>query len=653
MALGFTAGQFRTYMMDAPILERKTYPLEITAQVTHIDALPKNYYRVMLEDISYKTKYGKLPQDPMPERIRVKLKKNSHVPNTGDVIKVKAMLLPISPPVMPGAFDFQRHAYFKGFGSTGFAISDVEVITPRVEGFLFPALRRYLRDNIKENIDDSDVAAITIALLDGEDRDISEKTNDIVRRAGIAHLMAISGLQVALVTGFFFFLLRGGLANIQYVALRYPIKKIAAFIAMFGAIFYMFLIGDSVSAERSVIMMCVVMMAIILDRDPFTLRLAALASSVMLLLQPEILFGASFQLSFSAVVALIAFFEATRNWWTKLYTEQKWYSTAYTYLLASMATTIVATIAVAPFSLYHFLRAAMFPGIVANIVAVPVSSFITIPFAILGSFLMPLGLEYYPLQVAKWSVEIILQVATEVAEWPYGMFHLDYWPIWILVVIALGGTWICTWQGRLRLFGLIPIIIAVVFIPLTPRADILVQGNGRILAVRGVEGKLWFSEKRKEGFVRNAWEEMEGNEGIGYWGDEGAPVGCDDFACIYINKGQTVSFVKNYLALEDDCAIADVVISKLYIKRKLCKQPDVLIHKWNLMTDGSHAIYLDEFASSVDKDSVMATDNSPSQKLHYGKSSNGGKRVFSRPKAVLNSVKSVKGYRGIRPWTRY
>ncbi len=615
VVVGFTAAQTRTMYLDAPVLEKKTYPLEITAQVAHIEALPADNYRVMLEDISYKAKYS-LPQKPMPERIRVKLKKNSKVPHAGDVIKFRAMLLPISAPVMPGAFDFQRYAFFKDFGATGFAISDVEIITEREEGFLFPALRRYLRDNIKENIEDSDVAAITIALLDGEDKDISEKTNVTVRRAGIAHLMAISGLQVALVTGFFFFLLRGVMASIPYIALRYPIKKIAAFIAMFGAIFYMGLIGDSVSAERSVIMMCVVMIAIILDRDPFTLRLAAFASTAMLLLQPEILFGASFQLSFSAVVALIAFYEATRNWWSDLYTKDEWYSKIFTYLLASMATTIVATIAVAPFSLFHFLRASMFPGIVANLVAVPLSSFITIPFAILGSLLMPLGLEYYPLQVSKWSVEIILNVAKTVADWPYGMLSLDYWPVWILVVISLGASWICIWRGRIRLLGIIPIVFVTILIPFTPRADILAEGNGRVFAVRDDRGFLWFSEKRKEKFVRNSWEEMEGNEGIGFWHAKGVPIKCDPFACLYVQKGKMASFVENYLAVEEDCAIVDIVVSELYIKREICPQPDVLIHKGNLRKNGSHAVYISDYTDEI-------------------------------------IVKSVRDYRGQRPWTRY
>jgi len=612
IALGFTATQFRTHSITASMLLKKTYPLEITAKVMEIEALPKGEHRVLLNDIAYKTKYGDMPQEPMPTSVRVKLKKGKHiVPFAGDKIKFKAILTPLSQPVMPSAFDFQRYAYFQGFYATGFAISDAEIVEPRKEGFIFHALRRYLRDNIIENIQNRDEAAITIALLDGEDRDISSETTDVVRKAGIAHLMAISGLQVALVTGFFFFILRFGLASIPRLALHYPIKKIAAFIAMCGAIFYMLLIGNSVSAERSVIMTCVVMLAIIFDRDPFTLRLVAFAATVMLLFQPEVLFGASFQLSFAAVVALIAFFESTSDWWSKLYHDQKWYSPIYINLVAVLLTTIIATIATAPFSLFHFLRAPLFPGLVANIVAVPMSSFVTIPSAIVASFLMPLNLEYYPLQVSAWSVKIILEVAREAASWPYGMFYMNAWPLELLATIAFGGLWICIWQRKLRWFGVIPIVIASVLIPFTPRADILISEGGKIFAVRDEAGKLYLSEERKEKFVREAWINMEAGESFGFWSDETAPIKCDSYACIYKYKGKTISFLNDYSALEEDCNNADIVISSLYIDKKLCSKPSVLIDKGDLKYKGAHAVYISDNGKIVVKSNHAERGNRP------------------------------------------
>jgi competence protein ComEC len=590
IALGFTAASLRTRAVDAPVLERKTYPIALQGRVAAVDALPQQAYRVVLDQLQYNTEKP-LPQSPMPEKLRIKLKKGGLPPAAGDTVRLKAMLLPLSPPVLPGAYDFQRHAFFDGIGATGFAISEAEVITPGDRGFFFESLRRYLRKHIQAGIANSDAAAITIALLDGEDLDISKETYAVIRTAGIAHLIAISGLQVTLVTGFFFFVVRALLASVPYIALRYPVKKITAFIAMCGAIFYMMLIGSSISAERSVIMVCVVMIAIMLDRDPFTLRLAAFAAAAVLLLQPESLFGASFQLSFAAVTALIAFYESTRDWWSRGREDRPWSAKAGFYILGSLATTLVATLATAALGLYHFLRTPLFPGLVANLIAVPLSSFVTMPAAITASFLMPLGLEAIPLKVAEWSVIVIIRTATVVSQWPYVVYHADAWQMWILVMMCFGGLWICLWRDKLRWLGVLPILAGAILIPMTPRADILISEGGKIFAVRDDKGVLWISSDRKEKFVRESWIEREAEAGHGFWIEEESPVTCDEEACLYRHKNQLVSFVKKYTALEQDCAAADIVISDLYIRRKICGKPQLLLDRQELKDKGAHALY--------------------------------------------------------------
>ncbi|MCK5554782.1 MAG: ComEC/Rec2 family competence protein, partial [Alphaproteobacteria bacterium] len=373
------------------------------------------------------------------------------------------------------------------------------------------------------------------------------------------------GLQITMVTGFLFLVVRSLLAAIPFVALRYPVKKITAFIAMCGAIFYMLLIGSSISAERSVIMVCVVMTAIMLDRDPFTLRLAAFAAVAVLLFQPESLFGASFQLSFAAVVALIAFYESTREWWSRGYGNRRWFAKAWLYILGSLATTLIATFATAGIALYHFLRAAMFPGLVANLIAVPLSSFISLPAAIVGSFLMPLGLEEIPLKVSEWSVVVIIRMAEIISRWPYAIYRVDAWSIWILVMMIFGGLWICLWLGKIRWLGIVPILAGIAMIPMTPRADVLILNTGKLFAVRDDNRILRISSGRSGKFARNIWIEREGGEGHAFWKEKNQSISCDENACLYRNKnGRLISFVKEFQALKQDCATADVVISALY-----------------------------------------------------------------------------------------
>src|SRR5690606_13159870 len=139
--------------------------------------------------------------------------------------------------------------------------------------------------------------------------------------------------------------------------------KIAALAGMAAALFYMLLIGAPVPAQRAAMMSCAVLLAVLLDRDPFTLRIAAFAAFVLLLAAPENLVGASFQLSFAAVTALIAFFDATRAWWRDLYGEGGLLRKAGLFLLASCLTTLVASVATAPFALFHFLRTPLLSGL--------------------------------------------------------------------------------------------------------------------------------------------------------------------------------------------------------------------------------------------------------------------------------------------------
>jgi len=601
IAIGFSAAQLRTERMQSQMLYNETPPIMVEGKVVNIETLPKDEHRAVLENIIY----SEATQNIMPERIRIKLKKGQHyVPYVGETIRVRAVLLPLASPVLPNAFDFQRYGFFKGFYATGYSISDAEIIGKDKDNTqIFPSIRRYLREHIKEKVEDPDIASIIIALLYGEDRDISKDVTDVVRQAGIAHLLAISGLQVALVTGFFFFLVRYLMAFSPKLTLNFPIKKIAAFIAMLGSVFYMFLIGDAVSAERSVIMVCVFMTAIILDREPFTLRVTAFAATIMLLYQPDILFGASFQLSFSAVVALIAFYEATQSKWDFVYGKKAYYMHVAGSLFAVIATTFVATIAVFPFSLFHFLRASTFPGLVANMIAVPLSSFVTLPAAILASLLMPLGLENYPLQLASWSVEVILRVCVWVSDWSGGMLYANTWPVSLLIAIALGGLWLCIWRGKLRLFGLIPIVISFLIIPFVPRADILIADEGKMFAIRDISGNLWFSERDKEKFIREKWQEMEGNIAQGFWDNGSSPVRCDNQACVYKYGDKVVSFVSEQSALGEDCIKADIIISNLEINRERCKNPEIIIDGNDLLYKDAHVIYKNIFGDIIVKSS--------------------------------------------------
>jgi len=596
IALGFTAAQWRTRSVDAPVLEHKSRTLLLRGRVAAVDDLPKGF-RFVLDHVQYEAdKY--LPQDPMPSAVRVTSKMKTPPPVVGDLVQVKAVLLPLSPPVEPGAYDFQRKAFFEGLGATGYALSRVEtIIHPDNSSFFFASLRHYIREHIEARIADKDAAAVTAGILIGESKAISDGAWDNIRLAGLAHLLSIAGLHTGVVTGWLFFLVRWLLAAIPYIALRYPVKKISAGVSIIGAVFYLYLVNFFLPAERAVIMVCVVMAAIIMDRDPFSLRLLAFAATLILLLRPESLVGGSFQMSFAAVAVLISFYEGTREWWERLYQDKRWFMKISLFILASMATTGAATLGTAPYSLFHFLRVPIISGFIANLIAVPIVVVVTLPVGIVSCFLMPFGLDAVPLEIVGWSVTAILKVAETVAHWPYAAYHTNSWPLSLLLLITAGGLWTCIWRGHIRWLGLLPIVAGAVMIPLTPRADILVAESGNLFAVRGLNDSLLLSPGRADSFTRQSWIEREGGRGYDEWPEDsvpqtGAPVSCDADACLYGSGGHLVSFVKNYTALAQDCGSADIVISGLYIDPDSCRGPRLLLDKSVFRYQGAHALYL-------------------------------------------------------------
>ena len=596
---GFASAQWRTAQVEAPVLQKRSYAVTLRGQVAEVDPLPKTY-RIVLDGVEIVD--GKIWQKNIPSRVRIKLKNNDPaVPQAGTVVEIRAGLLPLSPPIMPGAFDFQRHAFFKGLGATGFAYGDLKVVKER-EGrtFYFEKLRKAIREKIAAAVPDRDNAALLTAFMIGEDNGISEKDWDIARQSGIAHLIAISGSHFVLIAGFPFFLIRALLAAMPFIALRWPIKKIAAAAAMLVSVFYMLLIGAPVTAQRAVIMTCVVMTAIMFDRNPFTLRLAVFAAFILFICEPESVMGPSFQMSFAAVVALIAFYETTGEWWKQQFREAHWTKRYSLYLLACFATTLVASTATAPFALYHFSRMPMLGGLAANMIAVPVSSFITFPLGLLSCLLMPLGLEAWPLYITEKSLDVFMYVAEIVAAWDYAGLNANGFSGWILAVMTLGMLWLCIWRGRIRWLGIVPVVLAAVFIPLTPRADVLVSDEGKLFAVRDAAGDLHFSTLTREKFVREQWTIREGDikSTPAAWpiaGDKetASPVACKMGYCLYTLGDKIFGFVDGQEGVAPACRSgAQVIISAEDIKRaRNCATDALVIGKYDLRREGAYAFY--------------------------------------------------------------
>ena len=594
IATGFTVAKFRTVLMATPMLLERIGPTSVTGQVYRVEGLPGGP-RLTLDN----PRIGHLGPAETPDRVRVRLRGSQPQIGVGDWVRLRAVLSPPPPPALPGSFDFQRRSFFRGLGAVGYAIAPAEVIAKAEDdGGLGVALWfAHLRQEIKSRIQEQapgPTGAVIVALMTGERGAIPESVITSIRDSGIAHLLAISGLHIGLVAGFLFLSIRGGLSLIPPMALRYPIKKWAAVASILGAGGYVLLAGATIPSQRAFLMIGFVLAAVLFDRKGISMRLVAWAAILVLLIQPESLLGASFQLSFAAVAALVAVYEVVRNFKGMNRVPPSWPKRTLMYAGGVALTTLVAGAATAPFAAFHFHRFADF-WLLANMIAVPTTALWIMPWAVVAFVLMPLGLEGVALVPMAIGVDVVIWTAKTISAWPGAVSLLPEMSTLGLSLVALGGAWLCIWHRRWRMAGILGVAAGLATIVLVEPPDVLVDGRGKLLAVRTSSGDLAISSLRAARFSREMWLRRAGQDEASPWPHHGSSedgrLACDHLGCIYRVAGHVVALVNRPEALIDDCMVTDVVISTVPVRR-VCPSAQVVVDRFDLWRDGAHALWL-------------------------------------------------------------
>lgn len=613
LVAGFGVAQWRTQAVAAPVLERETGPVRFTGRIVAVEPQEREgHWRVTLSDLRLQDR-GRPLQDLALARLTVR--SGGVRPVAGAVVSGLAVLFPPGPPDLPGGFDFGRLAWFQGLGAVGIAVAPLAAVSeggPPDGGLPAPGLRQSLehavarlRRGLAERIAAAMPApegAIAAALLTGERGAIPEKVVQDYRDSGIAHLLAISGLHLALVAGLVFVGLRGLLAFWPRLALQAPIKKWAAACALLAALGYLILTGAAVSTQRATLMAALVLLAILLDRVALSMRSVAWAAFVVLTLAPESLLSPGFQMSFAAVIALIAAYEGLRGagLGRGLAERGGWPGQAGRLLLyggAVFSTTVIAGLATAPFAAFHFQRVVDY-GLVANLVAVPLTSFWIMPLGLLGYLLMPLGLEHLALQPMGWGIALVDRVAAAVAGWPGAVTNVPAMPVAAVVAMALGGLWLALWRRPWRLAGLVAIAAGVWLTLAVAPPDLLVDGEGRSVAVR-IDDRLLFRERtalrRREAAV---WARQTGLQADAPWprdglvradpagADAGTALLCDPQGCLYRRGGTAIAIPFDPDALARDCRQADAVVADFALRQR-CPVPELLVDIRSLAWQGA------------------------------------------------------------------
>ncbi|MBC2669637.1 ComEC/Rec2 family competence protein [Novosphingobium piscinae] len=444
-------------------------------------------------------------------RVRLRVPQAAMPANLGDGarVRVKVRLMPPAPPLLPGGYDFARAAWFEGLAATGVALGPIAVQAAGKTAPGLPALRATLSAHITTRLPGS-AGGIAAALASGDRGGIARADEEAMRDAGLSHLLSVSGLHVSAVVAAGYLVGLRLLALWPWLALRLRLPLWAAMGAAVAGGFYTVLTGSEVPTVRSLVGSLLVLLAVALGRDPLSLRLLALSALVVMLAWPEAVIGPSFQLSFAAVLAIVALHAVPAVRDRLAAREEPAWQAGMRRLGGLLLTGLVIELALLPIGLFHFHRAGLL-GALANVVAIPLTTFVIMPAVALALALDLVGLGAPAWWCAGQALALLLRLAHGVAEVPAAVALTPAFGPGPFLLLLGGGLWLALWPGPVRRWGLLPIALGGVA-ALTARApDVLVSNDGRHVAVTGlVPGHLAVLRDPRPGFAQDRLNEMAG-----------------------------------------------------------------------------------------------------------------------------------------------
>ena len=595
VSAGFFAAKLRTDIVAENMLERHgAYDLE--GFVEGFDRQSPKRGRAIVRLSSMKHEGEDVAKQPF--RVRVSVRgEQTLVP--GSAVKLRAMLGPPPEPVMPGGYDFARMSFYQGIGASGYSLSKPEVLEERELPLdmkfrtRLAELRAWIGRRIIHVLP-GQTGEIAAALTVGQTAGLDDTSMRDLRGSGLAHIYSISGLHMSLVAGTVFWFLRWSLALFPFIALRFSTRTIAGGAALICVTIYLGLSGAAIAAVRSYIMIAVVFLAILLNWPALSLRNVALAGLLILIVLPDSLIDLSFQMSFAATAALIAGYERFGRY---LHFEARNVRERLTwqpvYIVGGvLVTTATAGLAVEPFSAYHFHNLTCYSAL-GNLLGGPPVDLLAMPAMIVALIAMPFGLDEWPLKAMGLGVDGMMIVAKWVAAIPGSLIIVPAFPFAALLVIICGGLWLIVWRRPWRLWGLAVIGAGVALTSIHDKADILVDRDAKVVAIRDKDGKLQAPKSRRAFYTLAQWLKADGDGRTPKDASTGAGWQCDTYACVALVKGKQVSFIAKPDAIQDDCERAVILVAPMDISVR-CPAPKIILDRGALWEKGAAAIRISD-----------------------------------------------------------
>lgn len=540
---------------------------EVSGRVARVEQRSAGRVRVTLRDLIME----ELEPAQTPKSVRFTLIAEAGDVLPGDRLTALVQLGPPPEPVMPGARNVRRDLYFAGIGATGFAYgrarsvdrNSIDPWTLESANAHLQRLRIGLAERFSERLTGT-AGALAATLLVGKRDGLSDEATEALRRAGLAHLLAISGMHMAMMTLSALALVRLALALSPVQSASMHATRWAAGAALVIAVGYLALSGASTATQRAFIMIAIALLAMMTNRRALTIRAVALAAVLVLVLHPEALLGPSFQMSFAATLALVAAYAGFNTsgtvWRWRLQSERMPVLVRKPLMLVGgiAVTSLIAGLATAPFAAFHFSTATPL-SLLGNVLALPLVSLIIMPAGLVALLLTPFALEGWPLEVMGWGLDGVMAIAQWVAAMDASRLAVPAVKPEAIALATLAGCLVALLSGWARALALPVLLLTLMTGVFQPRPLILIERQGRTVAVL-TESGLQRSVTRGSRYSVEIWHQrlaLPATSSDALWS-------CDPLGCVArLEEGSIIAHTFEPAALEEDCALAQVLITAL------------------------------------------------------------------------------------------
>jgi competence protein ComEC len=484
---GGGAALLRAKAIGAPVITDAKAVRVVTGFVEHVDKSQSGAWRAT---IAVSSIAGVAPNE-RPRFVRISLKQDEP-PLPGEAVTCQAILRPPPGPVVPGAYDHSRRAWFEQLGGVGFALDPCTRAElgepPRAMKFKL-TLSQWRAKASRAIVEAAPGpgAGFLAAITTGDRAWLSPEDTAALQVSGLSHIISVSGLHVSLLGGMVFLAIWRACALVPALALRIDARKIGAFVALVLTGAYTVFSGSEAPAVRAFIMSGIAFGAIILDRKAISMRGLALAAIAVLMVLPESALDPGFQMSFLATSALVALWEV----WERRVpgeTERGPVRTVALWLGAAAGTSFVAGLATAPVSAATFHRLSPW-ALPANLLAAPINDFIVAPAAGMGALLSVFGLGEVFWRIAGWGLSLNLKIAHFVAGLPGAGTQVGWTDTLPPVLMIFAVLWITLWRSIVRYLGVVPFLLGVALWIFSPKPVGWISPEGKaVLATPAVGG---------------------------------------------------------------------------------------------------------------------------------------------------------------------